>query len=243
MLTIDISTEEKKQAVYDLFDSFTKKGDIYDYFGVSDSKPVIKYVNEVAEKIGFDFSVYKNKKKKYCLNCGKELHGDQKKFCSSSCSATYNNKKRGTKDTKQKAHVTKGKPVYQKVCERCGVEFTTNNKDKRYCSENCRANSIKEETVKSWLNGKNHSSGVNNKLPESIRTYLYERAGYRCEICGFSGYNIKTGKTILQIHHIDGNSENTRSENLQVLCPNCHAMTDNYMGLNKGKSTRRNRYK
>ena len=52
-----------------------------------------------------------------------------------------------------------------------------------------------------------------------------------------------TGNSILQFHHIDGDSSNNKEENLQVLCPNCHAMTENYMALNKGKSARINRYK
>lgn len=244
MLVIDISTEEKKKKIYDLFSSFIKKGDIYEYFGVTDSKQTIQYVNKIAEEIGFDFSLYKNRKKRYCLNCGKELHGDQKKFCSSSCSATYNNKKRGKKTAKENKTPTINKrQEYKKICEYCGNEFVTTNKDKQYCCEKCRADSIKQKTVESWLNGENHSSGVNNKLPDSIREYLYKRANYCCEICGFEGYNERTGKTILQIHHIDGDSSNSRPENLQVLCPNHHAMTDNYMGLNKGKSTRKKRYK
>ena len=37
----------------------------------------------------------------------------------------------------------------------------------------------------------------------------------------------------LQLHHIDGNHENNNLSNLQILCPNCHALTDNYCG--KGK--------
>ena len=30
--------------------------------------------------------------------------------------------------------------------------------------------------------------------------------------------------------------------NLQVICPNCHAMTDTFMALNKGRSSRSKRY-
>jgi hypothetical protein len=30
------------------------------------------------------------------------------------------------------------------------------------------------------------------------------------------------------LHHIDGNVNNTDINNEQVLCCNCHAMTDNY---------------
>jgi len=37
----------------------------------------------------------------------------------------------------------------------------------------------------------------------------------------------------LELHHIDGNSENNNLSNLQILCPNCHAQTDNYRGKNK----------
>ena len=53
----------------------------------------------------------------------------------------------------------------------------------------------------------------------------------------------KTGNSILQFHHKDGNSNNNSPENIQVLCPNCHAMTENYMALNKGHSARDKRYK
>lgn len=34
----------------------------------------------------------------------------------------------------------------------------------------------------------------------------------------------------LELHHINGNPFDDRIENLQVLCPNCHALTDNYAG-------------
>ena len=47
----------------------------------------------------------------------------------------------------------------------------------------------------------------------------------------------------MQIHHINGNSSDNSLGNLKVLCPNCHAMTENYMALNKGKSSRDKRYK
>ena len=36
---------------------------------------------------------------------------------------------------------------------------------------------------------------------------------------------------------------NNSINNLKVLCPNCHAMTENYMALNKGYSARDKRYK
>lgn len=32
-----------------------------------------------------------------------------------------------------------------------------------------------------------------------------------------------------QIHHIDGNDKNRTRENSELLCPNCHSITPNYM--------------
>lgn len=48
----------------------------------------------------------------------------------------------------------------------------------------------------------------------------------QCEICGITEWN---GKEItFQLHHINGNNEDNRLENLQILCPNCHSQTDNF---------------
>lgn len=56
----------------------------------------------------------------------------------------------------------------------------------------------------------------------SLRERLI-RAGIKkseCEICGYSDK--------IELHHINGNPYDNRLENLQILCPNCHAKTDNY---------------
>lgn len=49
---------------------------------------------------------------------------------------------------------------------------------------------------------------------------------YKCEKCGRSEWE---GEPIpLELHHINGNHTDHRLENLLILCPNCHAQTDNY---------------
>lgn len=57
--------------------------------------------------------------------------------------------------------------------------------------------------------------------------------GWKCEKCGRTEWEGQ--KIPLCIHHIDGNHIKNQIENLQVLCPNCHAQTDNYCGRNKNK--------
>ena len=54
---------------------------------------------------------------------------------------------------------------------------------------------------------------------------------HRCEKCGNTEW---LGKPIpLELHHINGDNTDNRLENLQMLCPNCHSLTDNYRGKNK----------
>jgi hypothetical protein len=36
----------------------------------------------------------------------------------------------------------------------------------------------------------------------------------------------------LEVHHKDGDKNNNDIDNLQLLCPNCHALTDTYKGKN-----------
>lgn len=68
---------------------------------------------------------------------------------------------------------------------------------------------------------------------EKILKALTTLRGWKCEKCGRTEWEGQ--KIPLCIHHIDGNHINNQIENLQVLCPNCHAQTDNYCGRNKNK--------
>lgn len=56
---------------------------------------------------------------------------------------------------------------------------------------------------------------------------------YKCENCGINEWD---GKPLrLQVHHINGDHNDNRIENLQLLCPNCHTQTDTYAKSNSAK--------
>jgi 5-methylcytosine-specific restriction endonuclease McrA len=54
--------------------------------------------------------------------------------------------------------------------------------------------------------------------------------GHQCECCKCKDW--LDNPIPLEVHHIDGDRLNNELSNLQLLCPNCHALTDNYRGRN-----------
>lgn len=121
-----------------------------------------------------------------------------------------------------------------RYCLNCGEKL--HKGQYKYCSNKCQAEYQRQQAVQNIFNGE--SSGLKNattskpKIKDTLRTYLLKKTNYCCERCGCDWINPYSGQTILEIHHKDGNRQNNAEDNLEVLCPNCHAMTPNYKGLN-----------
>jgi len=197
-----------------------------------------------------------NKNPKLCSQCLSPIIYDKRnnKFCSKSCSATYNNLLR----------------IDLKKCENCGNEFIPNRKSKKYCSKECSMAKLSERSKiswndkdyrkrvedglkKAWLEkrdnfstGEKHSKIVGEftkgKYKGEIKSILdvskrtsskiIKRLELRCCICGW-----KEGTC--DIHHINGKKiENCNDHNnLTYICPNCHRLVhENKIDKNKLKT-------
>jgi len=171
-----------------------------------------------------------------CLECGEPLREKwQKKFCSRSCAAKTNNKK----------YIKRKKPTsdnYWFKCRACGNRFQAMyQKDRKYCGLYCSREKAKEIKIANWLDGSfNGTRGKESpSLSHTIRNYLLGQTNYKCSRCGWGEKNIYTDTIPLEVHHIDGNCANNRPENLEVLCPNCHSLTE----MRTSKTNKSARYK
>lgn len=74
------------------------------------------------------------------------------------------------------------------------------------------------------------------------RLFLANLKPQHCEKCGWAK-KTEHGYIPLELDHINGDREDNRLENLRILCPNCHSLTDSYRGRKGGKKPEwRNRY-
>ena len=166
-----------------------------------------------------------------CKQCATEVEitsskDYRSKFCGHKCAAIYSNLHRARRTSPMK------------VCLNCAVVCDNANAAK-YCSERCSAIHRSSEVIRKWLCGEEDGSLKNGGLRPALRKYLIKKANYSCTECGWDKLNPITGKSPLEVDHIDGDAFNNQIENLKVLCPNCHSLTSTYKALNK--STRINR--
>jgi len=99
----------------------------------------------------------------------------------------------------------------------------------------CQTHKNIESLICDWLNGDNEAtlSGRHQSTALWVKKMLVWIRGDRCEECGFDEKHPTFGTSIIQMDHRDGNSTNNLIENLRLLCPNHHAMTDTYGSRNK----------
>jgi len=152
----------------------------------------------------------RNGKYKNCTECGKKYYiradrAEASKWCSQACWSKRN-------------------PESIKVCEACGDEYKTYQRDSRFCSHDCYSVWLSENN-----NGENHPNwkgGVsltNERARNSTelrkwREKVYKRDNYTCQHCGDTGH--------LHAHHIEEWAENKDKrfdvDNGLTLCIDCH---------------------
>ena len=155
-----------------------------------------------------------------CLECGKEFlqrpaeltrvksHGrNTGRFCSRACCGKHRSEHTPKLEDNCKCAVC-GKTFYRNSYRRnkphSGLSF---------CSRQCKDKGQSFECNFPKMRPKKYKNGYS-----MYRKHALRRHGAKCAECGFAVAHI------LVVHHKDGDRNNNNIENLEVLCPNHHAL-------------------
>ena len=191
---------------------------------INEKETLERLINEGVsyERIGRQYDVSGNAVKKAAKKLGIEL--EQKR------------------EINPNEHFNKGKKQTH-ICINCGKEFEhTRSSKNKFCSNKCQMDYRYKEYMKGWKNGEEDGMSGKYGLSGHIRRYLLEKYNYKCEICDWSEENPHTHTVPLEIHHKDGDYTNNKEENLQLLCPNHHSLTETYKSHNKNGRKGREKY-
>lgn len=185
-----------------------------------------------------------------CEKCGKEFESKYSKysdgrFCSKVCARAFSTKAKRLEINQKVSKTLSGVPLNIKLCYQCGKELTEAPLHGRYCSEECcqqwrtkvaktKNYRFKEPEFLDKILQARKDRNLNRAqeslssftAKKTIRNYLIKFRGSACQICGITEW--QNQPISLEVHHIDGNNKNNQEENLQLLCPNCHSLTNTW---------------
>lgn len=122
-------------------------------------------------------------------------------------------------------------------CVACGTVFQSIG-DRDWCTGRCKHRLHYLKYIERWKRGEEAGVSAQGSIVKYVRWYLFEKYNNQCMLCGWAEINPVTGKTPLEVDHIDGDWRNSVEDNLRLLCPNCHSLTPNYRALNRRPAER-----
>lgn len=190
-----------------------------------------------------------------CQNCNTSING-KNKFCSKSCSSSYNNRMnprvKKTKKCKLCDTLIRSDRKYCDICwninkstiqavntkpkNKClNCQKLTKESSRNYCSKQCSIEHIFLQRVENVeLSGVIYSDTKFNTSASFAKRYLRYKYGDKCSICNQS--NLWNNKAlVLILDHIDGTPNNWNISNLRLICPNCDSQTSTFKSKNNGK--------
>lgn len=151
---------------------------------------------------------------KNCKKCGKEFieKNGLKNYCSLSC----RNSRVWSDEDKLKKSISAQKSEK--------VKLANNNRPDNFW---LKIGKIRKENHRKKILETEYS----NLNFESLRYRILYEQNEKCNKCGLN--NWLGEPLILELEHKDGNHYNNVRDNLEMLCPNCHSLTETWRGRNK----------
>lgn len=170
-----------------------------------------------------------------CENCNIEHDGTygSGRFCSSKCAKSFSTKNKRKEINQKISKKLKNRKLSKEHIKNIKEYFNKpdiwklNRKKKisdgvkKYYSKNYSKLLIPLDDI---LNGMYPKYQTNHLKCRLIKVGLKKN---KCEVCNLESWQNKN--IICELHHIDGNRFNHKLDNLQMICPNCHSQTENFI--------------
>ena len=153
----------------------------------------------------------------YCLQCHvefqvrtAEIQRGNGKFCSRKCAMIHRN-------TQTKLSIVRTPNLTCAFCHKAFYRPISKQNSKSglyFCCRRCKDLAQRIEGIAAI-----HPSHYGNGVNQDYRTKALRLLPSVCAMCGYDDY-----PQILEVHHIDLDHSNHTLSNLQILCPNCHAV-------------------
>lgn len=163
---------------------------------------------------------------KVCELCNKNHNGNygSGRFCSQKCSRCFSTK---VKRTEINLKVSKTLKESNRNHDKGFVKGFDKRRKLFTKEEQLKGTKIRLENLKKLYE---ILTWDELPLPEKRRRIKQEQKN----VCLHCNQNTWMGKKlVLELHHIDGDKQNNKRDNLCFLCPNCHSFTPNYKSKNK----------
>lgn len=120
-----------------------------------------------------------------------------------------------------------------KLCAWCKKQCSKRNNG-GWCSNACYQAVVNAKRHHEWKNGGQPWRGTT-----SLSAAIISVSGRKCNQCQLEEWQ---GSPIpLEVNHKDGNGGNHAKDNVELLCPNCHAQTPTYKAKNRGRGRQKRR--
>jgi 5-methylcytosine-specific restriction endonuclease McrA len=158
-----------------------------------------------------------------CEYCNRENDGSygSGRFCNQKCARGF-----ATKD--------KRKEINERVSKK--LQGKKHSKKKRE-PRSLESRNKQRVSILNFYQNKWKETPFEKLSKDKRREILLEECNHQCIRCG-QGEIWQGEKLSLHLHHIDGNKKNISKNNNKILCPNCHAITENYGFKNPTKEQR-----
>lgn len=161
----------------------------------------------------------------YCSNEHDGTYGSGR-FCKQECSRGFSTKSRRVEINQRVSEKLKGKETWNKgLTGLVGLKGFKHSEETKEKIRKSRAIPLKD-----ILTGKypNYQS-----IKLKIRLINEGLLEDKCCKCGWSVKRKNAKYSACELHHRDGNPYNNKLENLEILCPNHHSLTENFRFNNK----------